>query len=264
MKEHPILFSTPMVQAELENRKTMTRRTRGLEKINENPDKYEYHGLLPDNPLIHVFARLWKGNHVETIHIKSPYGQPEDLLWVRESFANINHPDLKYRFKADHLNPKSVVWSPSIHMPKSAARIWLQVKEIRVERLHDISTADIKSEGVRIPITKEGHIIFTLGSDNSAVEFLPDGYYADGADHDTMEQHEHTLFFAFWAELWCKVNGRNSWDLNPWVWVVKFKVLSTTGKPQLYSSKGNLLVEPFIPGTDVPNESIQNQHSCQY
>jgi hypothetical protein len=230
--EHPILFSTPMVQAILEGRKTMTRRI-----INEAPIDFEYDGygcrvkdssVLEKLPIIE--QRFIKAGE-KTKWVKCKYGERGDLLWVRESFSKIDHPEFKIRFKADHLNPKSVKWSPSIHMPKSAARIWLQITNIKVERLQNISEKDTINEGIRIPVN-EGKPVFILGNDNSALSFLPDGCFANNTPPLTQMQY----LFAFFAELWCKINGRESWDANPWVWVVEFKVISTPdshrdGKP---------------------------------
>ena len=236
VKEIPILFSTPMVQAELENRKTNTRRTRGLEKINQYPGAWYLQTLF-----LHATGRFTfapAGNYnpgkEDIIEVKCPFGQKGDLLWVRETWRKSDFPDSDgiYEFKASMQNPDAEwnkrIWKPSIHMPKAAARIWLQVEEIRVERLQDISEEDISNEGILIPVTQKNTPFFVLGQPNSAFSFLPEGCLADGAPPLTKKQ----VIFAFWAELWCKINGRASWDLNPWVWVVKFKVLSTAGKPE--------------------------------
>lgn len=236
MQEKPILFSTPMVQANLDGRKTNTRRTRGLEKINENPNDWQFEWGDYSCKLPFRFTQLSTVNektiadrsfHQEAV--KCPHGQPGDVLWVRESFAE---KLAFYKYKADFKDQDSVFnhsWKPSIHMPKAAARIWLQVEEIRVERLQDISEEDMIHEGILIPVSERNTPCFILGTANSAFSFLPDGCFADGATPPTKKQ----ILFAYWAELWSKINGRESWDANPWVWVVKYKMLSTTGKPQM-------------------------------
>lgn len=229
MTERPILFSTPMVQALLEGNKTMTRRI-----IDPQPESGKY-------PQSELDGFYWKnkfylpkyGRKDISLVDNSKFGQPGDVLWVRETARICN--DGIYAFKADY--PEEIlknqlnkgIWKPSIFMPKAAARIWLQVEEIRVERLQDISEEDMISEGVQIPTSERNTPCFVLGHDNSAFSFLPDGCLADGATPPTQKQ----IRFAFWAELWCKINGRESWDSNPWVWVVKFKTLSTIGKPQM-------------------------------
>lgn len=213
MKEIPILFSTPMVQAILAGRKSITRRMQGLEKINEKPDNYAYNyaykGIHPENPSVHIFGRLFLGVWVETIYIKCPYGQPGDVLWVRETFMRMpregffnykaHHPIFKYADdKIQLLKEFGLKWKPSIHMPKEAARIWLKVVNVRVERLHEITEQDAIAEGVE-----------TLG--------LYPGYSVSSRGK--------------FEGLWNHINGAESWDSNPWVWVVEFEVLSTTGQP---------------------------------
>lgn len=114
-KEHPILYSTPMVVAKLAGRKTQTRRVKGLEQINGSPNDW------------------------------GPFGKPGDLFWGRETFYhekyfNGLHENCFIKYKADYGNePVGWNWKPSIFMPKEAARIWEEVVEIRVERLQDIS-----------------------------------------------------------------------------------------------------------------------------
>lgn len=237
-----------MVQAILSGEKTMTRRIKGLDEINKDSEIYQYRGALP--PLnTHVFARMWKGNYVETVHINCPYGKPGDHLWVRETFAftvGEHEPFDTLSYKADNFHrdikrvvsdypesemclhgwydedlSKEVKWRPSIHMPKAIARIWIEVEEVRVERLFDISDEDIKAEGVRIPVNN-GKVVVRLGVENSALKFLPQ----KSADiHYTQSE----FLFAFWAELWCKINGRANLDANPWVWVVKFRKILNNG-----------------------------------
>lgn len=233
MKELPILFSTPMVQAILDLLKGMTRRTRGLEKINVDPSEWYLQTLFLHATGRFTFAPRNPKKAIDfsdIIEVKCPYGKAGDLLWVRESFIEFPADHFNFRTEPDPVFEQAKTkWKPSIHMPKAAARIWLQVEEIRVERLHDISEEDMIGEGIRIPTSERNTPCFVLGHDNSAFSFLPDGCLADGATPPTQKQ----IRFAFWAELWCKINGRESWDSNPWVWVVKFKTLSTIGKPQM-------------------------------
>lgn len=204
MKEKPISYITPMVQAIINLNKTQTRRTRGLEKINENPDKYYFQSLVLHATGAYTF--VVKGNYnpkpEDVIVVKCPY-QPGDLLWVKETFALSS---TRWRYKADSgwtFEEKEMgevaKWKSPRFMPKAAARIWLQIEEIRVERLQDITYQDILVEGMPKPL----------------------GDYSSPVD---------------WFEtLWTKINGPGSWDANPWVWVITFKVVSTTGKLNLES-----------------------------
>lgn len=179
MKEIPILFSTPMVQAILEGRKTMTRR------IVKDKDPWSV--------------------------ITCRYGQPGDILWVRETFAIYLDAFL---FKAGYRGVfKGIKWKPSIHMPKDYARIWLQVEEIRVERLHSISKEDAISEGIERINDK---LFKCYGTSSLVVTNVPKDSF---------------------MTLWSEINGVESTHANPWVWVIKFKVLSITGRPELETAQ---------------------------
>ncbi len=234
-KEHPILFSTPMVQAILEGRKTQTRR---VIKPQPKPE-LSYFGWEVPNYTHVAFGNNFK---IESKH-KNRYGQPGDLLWVRENWASskaldkVKPSNILSGFPCEYqaggtslMNYNELIdrgrWRPSIHMPKHAARIWLKVKDVRVERVQDISEEDILKEGVRIPVNREtGNVVVRLGVDNSALSFLPEKSI-------NTKYTQSQLLFAHWAELWCKVNGRQSWDANPWVWVITFEELSRTGRPE--------------------------------
>lgn len=195
--ERPILFSGDMVRAIIDGRKTQTRRE--IKKI-----KHPYgHMLTPAevaNEIIH-----------ETGAISSPYGKVGDRLWVREKHYEKGEwcmggwPDAepcdqywnghgKYIYAADSEKPETGYRSwPSIHMKRKASRITLEITNKRVELLNDISDADAWAEGV----------------DMSEALSMP---CAEGA-------------VAEYSALWERINGAGSWDLNPWVWVIEFKVL---------------------------------------
>lgn len=218
MKEIPILFNTEMVQAILEGRKTMTRRI-----IDPQPEVGEY-------PQTKLNGYYWKNKFYFTKYDRkdislvdnSRYGQPGDVLWVRETFCLPSLYDgfeKDYYFKAGFSSSDikdrnaSQSWKPSIHMPKVAARIWLQVEEIRVERLRDITQEDAISEGIKFSRLFEewgGVVPHPKVKDHYR-------WYANPVD-------------AF-NNLWIHINGEESFKANPWLWVVKFRVLSTTGKP---------------------------------
>jgi hypothetical protein len=196
MKERPILFSTPMVEAILDGRKTQTRR------LYKN---------APPSVDLHAIAKHSK----DYIYSQCPYGKPGDLLWVRESFSPIyrNNELFSCLYKASNHLPPDRKWKPSIHMPKAAARIWLRVKDVRVERLHDITNADAIAEGIEIVQSEVFMRVFK--NYNSPQDEEP--YFIDPK-------------FSFMS-LWCKINGEVSWLQNPWVWVVEYDVMSTSGKP---------------------------------
>lgn len=226
-KFRPILYSTPMVQSILNNLKNQTRRTKGLEFFNEAPQKYRYDGnnqpdlLEPLDKNYHWFEFVGSdGKPMEAYKsVKCPYGQIGDILWVRESFAKDGN---SYLHRASHaLVDKFIKWKPSIHMPKEAARIFLEIINIRIERLQDISEADAKNEGVETKPYGSFPFFCTidyLAKQNPKTGFRP-GYCAD-----TGKQ-----YISSFTSLWRKINGYQSWSDNPWVWVIEFKQIE---KPQ--------------------------------
>ena len=178
MNFRPILFSTPMVQAILDGRKTQTRR------------------VIKPQPLdvvTYADQRVW---YPEVI--KCPY-EVGDVLWVRETFTNSEeYPFIFYKADADDV---SIKWKPSIFMPKSACRLFLQVKSVRVERLQDITEEDAIAEGIE-RIKKDGMLSFRS--------------YA--------VKHDACVYpYVSFQTLWHKINGPTSWVKNPWVWVIEFE-----------------------------------------
>lgn len=181
MKERPILFSTPMVRAILDGTKTQTRR---VVKSRTDKNMGPRCVLLPNELAGEVNA----GDYTNC-----PYGHPGDHLWVRETFLTVDGHRAFYRADYNH-NPKGdkehgIVWTPSIHMPRWASRITLEITAIRVEKLNDISGADAVAEGVR--------------------SRLPDNGVA----------------VSEYRDLWEQINGSGSWSANPWVWVIEFEVI---------------------------------------
>lgn len=201
MKERPILFSAPMVRALLraENPKTQTRRI-----VKPQPDERFYgpdwyyqtvtdrHG--EDRPSKNeVF-----GIYIEDAGWTCPYDGPETKLWVRENFLT-RHSGATVVYQAD-FDPVEAAglggmyggWKPSIHMPRKFSRITLEITDVRVERLQDISEEDAKAEGVEA---------------SQSVEMI------DGSPC-------YSLPFRI---LWEQINGTGSWASDPWVWAISFR-----------------------------------------
>ena len=201
MKTTPILFSTEMVQAILRGDKTQTRRTNGLKSLNDSPDDWLFANMTcTDGHKKEFFFRhkYFEGDGCDLL-IACPYGKVGDLLWVRETFGQGVSEKLYYKADKGIVDQLVLSWKPSIHMPKAAARIWLRITNIRVERLHEIIEEDAKAEGAPI-----GRVL---------------GMGQIGGSHREG-----------FIELWERINGFDSWSKNPWVWVVEFEVISKTGK----------------------------------
>ena len=184
----PILFNTEMVRAILDGRKSCTRRL-----VKPEPQGYFE---VSEEPL---YIYDTDGNQGK---ITPPY-QPSDILYVRESYSELT---FGYVYKADgenidHLG-NVIKWHPSIHMPKEAARIWLKVTDVRVERLQEITVDDCHREGINI--------------ETSAV-----------TDGETLNRnHDFSLekFEILWDSTVKKSDiDRYSWDANPYVWVISFE-----------------------------------------
>lgn len=201
MKERPILFSAPMVRAILEGRKTQTRRV-----VKPQPHSAHY----PQHAEARGAGWVWMAHDdrptytFATGDFRCPYGQPGERLWVRETWAKADSSlidetfyradgEVDGRQRAFSYVKREPRWRPSIHMPRWASRIDLEVTGVRVERLQDISEADAIAEGVepyRLPV------------------------------HPVREALRHVDGFSV---LWESINGPGSWDANPWVWVVEFR-----------------------------------------
>jgi hypothetical protein len=221
MRERPILFSTPMVQALLEGRKTQTRRIVNFKKIAQKTGCTK--GSLAYSTAFDSWAVFNGNGDADLCLVDCPYGKVGDILWVRESFADESSKG-EYKlfiYKASDPNYPGK-WKPSIHMPKAACRIWQQNEEVRVERLHDISEEDAIAEGVLFyddPV---------IGRRYKDYEADASGYGHPDHDYPTVSTARESYF-----SLWRKINGVASYEANDWVWVIKSKVLSTTGKPTL-------------------------------
>ena len=195
MSEKPILFSTDMVKAIMDGRKTMTRRV-----IKPQPER-----IAPDSKNRLPLAFLADG----TKWIKPPY-QPGDVLWVRETWAVDDNPACvpQYIYKADDGFYPEGGWRPSIHMPREAARLFLTVKEVRVEGLQDITEEDVKAEGIKSywaePHRDDPPFI------GAAKEI--------GAD---LCQTRHIAFKQLWDSIYAKKG--HGWEASPYVWVTSFE-----------------------------------------
>jgi hypothetical protein len=193
MTEHPIIFNTQMVKAILEGRKTMTRRLNGLEKFNVEPDIWRI-GKAG------VMDKVWweaAADSSYSYRLDCPYGQVGDRLWVRETFA-IGEYFGKLFYKEQDAGGYGGNWMPSIHMPRWASRITLEITELRVERLQEIGK---------------------LTHDECAKEGWPFGF-------DIAELNEHPV--ATFKRYWDFLNAKRGygWDTNCWVWVIGFKVVT--------------------------------------
>lgn len=220
MRERPILFNTEMVRSILDGRKTCTRR------VIKFPDGMTGHPIGKAGDSSNPLGVMYPGG------IKRPPYQPGDILYVRETFAwcpcwdcgldttpdgcknPVIHDSEKkehgcYMYRAsceDSKYSSADTWHPSIHMPKEAARIWLKVTDVRVERIQEITDDGCIAEGVYPSPCRKCNA--TFGCDT-----CPDEGY-----------HETDVFSELWNSTIKKSDlDRYGWDANPYVWVVEFE-----------------------------------------
>ncbi|HFE3481497.1 TPA: hypothetical protein ACF3IV_001856 [Enterobacter hormaechei] len=218
MKERGMIFNGEMVRAILDGRKTQTRRI-----INPQPEA-TLSGSLSGKWLNRPLNGLLLPK-IEDIAIHCPFGVVGDRIWVRETWARYNidqnSHDIAYRATTPADWPEEGRWRPSIHMPRWASRIMLEITDVRVERLQDISEEDAKAEGLA-EITKDGSL-FKFG--------IPDRDGYPGADDNgwPWTEWERNPVDSY-CKLWQSIYGEESWQANPWVWVIEFKVASPGGE----------------------------------
>lgn len=223
MTERPILFSAPMVRAILAGSKTQTRRPVAFPRSRDAFVVVDHGGWWPyqsddgesqlcDDGMEHPYA--------------CPYGKPGDRLWVREN--GWERPErtprmmregadtwAPYYYDADGISDAEAAdlkaWGftrrPSIHMPRKACRILLEVTGVRVERLHAITEADAIAEGVERTVTGDGW-----------------RWYAD-EDSELAGLAPRTSAIDSYRTLWEHLGGAGSWRANPWVWAIEFRKL---------------------------------------
>lgn len=221
MTDRPMLFSAPMVRALLAGTKTQTRRV--MRK--QFPADAVMAEIPATDPIggwvVQGHSGLWWDDAASCFDdaVRCPYGQPGDRLWVRETHAIV--PRTAYRcsdgvqqtLRPDDDHDAAIYregwsrsrggfrWRPSIHMPRWASRITLEITSVRVERLQDISEADAMAEGCT-----ENH----------------NGYFW-GGPHAVSGLKQMATAVSAYRDLWESINGPGTWDANPWVWVVEFK-----------------------------------------
>ena len=177
----PILFSDDMVRAILSGRKTQTRRPL---KPQPDDDAKIMIGEVGSSKGVAYIGDSTSGGYVT--RVVSPYGKVGDLLWVREAFT-LTVPNEKPMYRATWKNPDGIKWTSSIHMPRWASRITLEITDIRIERVQEITEEEAISEGF----------------------FLDDGV------------SEVYCFSEAWDSLYAKKGL--GWYANPWVWVLTFR-----------------------------------------
>lgn len=211
-KERPIIFSAPMVRAILEGKKTQTRR---VVKPQPPDGAHPFFIMCSSNEKDEGKWRFTasKDHMSPTVlgPVGCPYGKPGERLWVRETWGLFNDlgfcdtslaglKQLPYpwqlAYRTDHVDPVNgdgphrPCWRPSIHMPRWASRITLEVRSVKVERLQDISGPDC---------------------------------WAEGIEHAGWDCERYGSVVECYRDLWQSINGADSWDANPWVWVVEFQ-----------------------------------------
>lgn len=235
MKELPILFKTEMVQALLAGRKTITRRTNCLEKINANPNDYNFQSLVLHATGKFTFCEK-RDENPKTDHIIEckPKYQKDDLLWVKETYRidpefedngdlfpecyvyYASEADIVTCTDGEQYSKDDWKWKPSIYMPKEAARIWLRVINVKCERLQDITVDDAVKEGIK------------------KIEGLGWKHYS-AKSHFTKEELKDACPFLkspilSFLSLWESINGKESLERNPWVFAYEFELVSISGK----------------------------------
>jgi hypothetical protein len=239
MKGRPILFSAPMVRALLDGAKTQTRRVVKphpyLDEMGNacwNGSNFGQNG----NGVPHFKQLASPIPSSKTGRVHCPYGKPGDRLWVRETFCvepdglgevrviyaaggeeTIQFPPSDARTAhADRLWTDPEIWRPSIHMPRWASRITLEITGVRVERLQDISRADSIAEGVDWAKCPAHQTIESIEAQRQANAIGMCAHHVAEID-----------YIGGYRRLWESINGPDSWAANPWVWVVEFKKVTS-------------------------------------
>ena len=220
----PILFNTDMVRAILDGRKAVTRRLiKPQQLIGILPDKCKNgmpeEFLKEKKYMFKPYCDMTDAELIKTAY--NPPCQSGDILYVRETWGE-GYEEGTYIYKADDKlanlpefkESSKLIYHPSIHMPKEAARIWLKVKDVRVERLQEMNPVDVIKEGA-YPDCLD--CLNTYGESGSQCCY--------GAEEQCSQCDEVMME---WEKLWNSTIkksdiDRYGWDASPWVWVIEFE-----------------------------------------
>ncbi|MGI4674891.1 hypothetical protein ACR2YN_06920 [Klebsiella pneumoniae] len=235
MTERGMIFNAEMVRAILDGRKTQTRRI-----MKAQPESNQLGLLLITDSTKHsdIGKYHWAesnatGNHVRSKLFSCPFGAVGDRIWVRETFCTVD--DTQYggekwvdyratpRYEASHPagwdsapnDAEALKWRPSIHMPRWASRILLEITDVRVERLNAISEEDAQSEGVHTEVWDQTVVARNYAAIDEFFQFWSE----DMPHYVEMNQ----LYRSSFRSLWESIYGAENWLANPWVWVIEFK-----------------------------------------
>ncbi|HFU4525613.1 hypothetical protein [Klebsiella pneumoniae] len=200
MKERGMIFNGEMVRAILDGRKTQTRRIMAPQPADD------IERCIFPNPEAIGWKSSLRHKHGSTTAHFCHYGKPGDRIWVREAFASGLSTKSTLAYRATHKREDledgfydTIKWTPSIHMPRWASRILLEITNVRVERLNSIHDVDAMREGIQ-NLTTCSHSDFGIPGVVNA-------------------QHPVRAFQLLWESIY----GADSWRANPWVWVIEFK-----------------------------------------
>ncbi|EPK7688202.1 hypothetical protein K7Y63_003806 [Serratia marcescens] len=232
MKERPVIFNGEMVRAILDGRKTQTRRivnrSADIESISTHLDWVHSGAYGKCRPSDKEYANKAESLKSSGLHafrdangrlfgLHCPFGYTGDRLWVRETFMDLTGTGIEattgkfegFAYRADTpagsygdevRKEYGLKWTPSLHMPRWASRMTLEITAVRVERLNDISQEDAQAEGMELT----GWIPSYSNPDNAGFD-------------ETFTPYDN------FAMLWQSIYGEESWSANPWVWVIEFK-----------------------------------------
>lgn len=223
MKEHPILFSAPMVRAILAGKKTQTRR---IVKSAHVDDAAVWHDN-GDGTWGSGIASGAPGSFGHGEDVRCPYGVVGDRLWVRETWQAIHvdpdgdvdaAPEIPKDSRGGwwglahaatdeqatyHKDDRGFVWRPGIHMPRWASRLTLEIVAVKVQRLQDTTVSEARAEGI---IERD----------------RPDEFSRESVV--AVDGRSYLNVGCAWAGLWDSINGKRApWALNPWVWAITFR-----------------------------------------
>lgn len=222
-----LMFQTPLMEAHIAGRKNQTRRGRGLDKINENPDEWEIFHQLHNGtwigwakspnpaPSQEMTNKLYPNGN----GFKCPYGQVGDILYFKEKHLWQESPYRGYKYAVEYSQgiQDTQKWQSSMLMPARACRMWGKITGVEVHRLHDISQEDAINEGIE-----------------------------RNNDFETLEVYKHYTLNDLWVEpttsylsLFKSINGKELTSRNPWLWVIRYEV--TTEAPQGWTEYINQL-----------------------